>query len=172
MVLCLFISLFDRDNAVKHSYRAKFAADVMHIEIIARANFQLPSLDGPFYNFCLHFDTAGMGKDSGNNLWNFVFTVVITPSNNWGSYIVHRSMKQGLSKEMSIREAYSPLNSYPEMIPFLLHVWVTSKSFELNAVFLCEVPKHWLIHLYWSKFSPSSATPLWRETQWPKACAQ
>ena len=45
-VIYLFISLFDRDNAVKHSYRAKFAADVMHIEIIAKANFQLPSLEG------------------------------------------------------------------------------------------------------------------------------
>ena len=35
----LFISLFDRDNAVKHSYRAKFAADVMQNEYIASANF-------------------------------------------------------------------------------------------------------------------------------------
>ena len=37
----LFICLFDRDNAVKHSY--KLAADVMHIEFIASANSQLQS---------------------------------------------------------------------------------------------------------------------------------
>lgn len=37
----------------------------------------------------------------------------------------------------------------------------TSPLFELNAGFLCEIPKHWLIHLYWSEFSPRCVASLW-----------
>lgn len=37
----------------------------------------------------------------------------------------------------------------------------SSPLFELNAGFLCEIPKHWLIHLYWSEFSPRCVASLW-----------
>lgn len=39
ILIIFFIYLFDRDNAVKLIYR--FAVDVMHVQSIASANFQL-----------------------------------------------------------------------------------------------------------------------------------
>ena len=56
----LFIYSFDRDDAVKHSYR--LVADVMHIEFIASANSQLLSPVGLFHNFAEQYKILNITK--------------------------------------------------------------------------------------------------------------
>jgi len=48
MLFYLFIYLFDRDNANKHSVKTNHVTEVLHIKFIA-ANFQLLSLEGLLY---------------------------------------------------------------------------------------------------------------------------
>lgn len=58
-LLLFVIYLFDRDDAVKHSYQ--LAADVMHIEFMASANFQLQSpLGSSTTIYCKYTSSTGL----------------------------------------------------------------------------------------------------------------